>query len=51
MQFSLNENEIFKFQNQTKKNQNELKQNNDNQKLKKIQHHYENINIFQIHKL
>ena len=35
MQFSSNENEIFEFQNRTKKNQNEFKQNNDNQKLKK----------------
>ena len=51
MQFSSNENEIFEFQNRTKKNQNEFKQNNDNQKLKKIQHRYENVNIFQIHKL
>ena len=30
MQFSSNENEIFEFQNRTKKNQNEFKQNNDN---------------------
>ena len=34
-----------------KKNQNEFKQNNDNQKLKKIQHCHENVNIFRIHKL
>ena len=30
MQFLSNENEIFKFQNRTKKNQNKFKQNNDN---------------------
>ena len=51
MQFLLNENEIFKLQNRTKKNQNTFKQNNDSQKLKKIQHRHENVNISRIHEL
>ena len=51
MQFSSNENEIFKFYDRSKKDQNELKQNCDNQKLKKTQHCYKNVNIFRIHQL